>query len=220
MSMEPVLLGAAAAPVIASGANAAGRAASTFTQSFQSVLQSAGGLLTSEPAANASNPADEQSLAVDNPRFALLSNMLAGNTAAEATEPLSIADIQTHVEQLQTDVEQRIESVLADAGIRLDSPLQIALSGIDGSLEVVGAHPQRAAIEAALNSDPTLAADFQVLSAEQKLLEHYASSRTFAKEFASQPWQAIASRSGSGNERYQATLEVAEGSGQLRLQFE
>ncbi|NOY42088.1 MAG: hypothetical protein GXP26_09660 [Planctomycetes bacterium] len=217
MSMEPILFGVAA-PAIATGASTVSRAAGTVAQSFSRTLQSASQLLTTEPSAE--TPSPQQASGSEGPRFALLSKLLAGKSPSGTPSNLTIEDVQSHANNLQADLQQRIQDALAGAGVELEQPLRLKISGADGSLEVDGAHPQRAIIEAALNSDPSLATDFQQLSSERKILDLYARSKTFAKDFAAQPWQAMASQTGRSNERYNATLEVSKNNGQLQLQFD
>ncbi len=217
MSMDPILFGAAA-PAIATGASTVGRAAGTIAQSFSRTLQSASQFLATEPIAEAPSP--QQSLDNEAPRFALLSKLLAGASPDGTPSNLTIEDVQRHANNLQADLQQRIQDSLISAGVVLESQLRLKISGSDGSLEVDGTHPQRAVIEAALNSDPSLAVDFQQLSTEYKILDIYARSKTFAKDFAMQPWQAIASKTGRANDRHAAVLETSKSNGQLQLRFD
>jgi len=214
MSMDPVLFGVAA-PAVASGAQAVGRAVDSATQSFGDLLQSAGHLFSAEPGTSLPMEAEEP-VSLDAPRFAVLGELLAGDSA----ENLSLEDLQLHANGLQEDIQQRIQDALASAGIELEEPLQLSISGKDGSLEVNGAHPQRALIEAVLNGDQSLVEDFQKLVTERQILDHYTHSKLFAKEFAKQPWQAIAEQAGAENDRAHATLEVSKSSGNLQLQID
>ena len=211
MSMKPVLLGAAAVPAISVGANRAENAAEKVSESFHQLLESAGSLLSLGDGSESVSSNETAAMALDDPRAVMVRSLLVGDASSVPEGQLTIADMRSHADQLREDLEQRISEVLSAAGIQLDSTLRIAVSDLDGSLEVVGAHPQRAAIEAALNSDASLAADFQVLFSEQKFLEEYERSSLLAEAFVEQPWRAIAEFSGQGIARAGAEVEVARG---------
>jgi hypothetical protein len=68
---------------------------------------------------------------------------------------------------------QRIQQVLANAGITLDGPLSLQLSSGGNYLQVAGDTPQRVQIEAALGHDPTLADDLRtLLEAQEPVVPH------------------------------------------------
>ncbi len=219
MSMEPILFGVAA-PAVASGASTVARAADAVTKSFRGALESAGDLLTPGSGSESHAQAAEQVSTGDDGRLGLLSELLAGASSVDTRSKLSIEDIQADARQTQDDIEKRIEEALDRAGIKLDSPLRLTVSGIDGTFEVDGIHPQRAVIEAALNSDRTLAADFQKLSAERQIVDFYGRSKSFARDFATEPWHAIANLTGRDIQRHEATLEFSNANGRLQLQFD
>jgi len=72
--------------------------------------------------------------------------------AAPAENPLT-----ARIEALR----ERLRRYLSAAGIELSQPVELTSDGLGGI--AVGAHPQQAAIEAALNSDVLLERDFQQL---------------------------------------------------------
>jgi hypothetical protein len=80
------------------------------------------------------------------------------------------------LESLQTELATEIDSALTAAGVDLSEPIALRISEVDGQLEVAGAHPQKALIEAALADNPDLARKFtaavaieQVQSATDRL---------------------------------------------------
>ncbi|MDZ4657093.1 MAG: hypothetical protein SH868_05890 [Bythopirellula sp.] len=105
------------------------------------------------------------------PFSAVLHAVADSLSAASDEQPaVPIADMQTALPELQQNLATRIEQALASAGVELTEPLQLRISAIDGRLEVVGEHPQKALIESALADDPELAQDFSLAVAIQQLL--------------------------------------------------
>lgn len=90
--------------------------------------------------------------------------------ANEEQAAVQVADLQTALAELQSHLASRIEQALASAGVELTEPLKLSISEIDGSLEVVGEHPQKALIESALANDPELSRSFAEAIALQQLL--------------------------------------------------
>lgn len=223
MSMEPVLLGVAA-PAIVSGASKVGRAVAAVTQPFRSALNAAGHLLTTETNSpshfQTAVPSPEQVPDDGDPRFALLSELLAGKSSTGNSTSLTREDVLSHASKLQADIEERIQDALARAGIKLESPLRLEVSNLDGTIEVSGIHSQSAVIEAALNSDPTLASDIQKLSAERDFLDLHARSKRLAKDFAAEPWRTIAAQAGQEDQRHEVLLEVTNKNDRLQLRFD
>lgn len=72
---------------------------------------------------------------------------------------------QASIKLRSDELRERIERQLAAAGISLSEPVELESNG-QGGIAVVGAHPQQAAIEAALGSDVLLERDFNVLASD------------------------------------------------------
>jgi transposase len=87
--------------------------------------------------------------------------VLAGEEDATAES----TDAASYLDQLQSQLAGEIEKSLSAAGVELTEPLTLRISPTDGSIEVVGDHPQRALIESALADEPDLAAQFAELFA-------------------------------------------------------
>jgi len=121
--------------------------------------------------------------------FALL--LQAETPAASVAKPQAIG--LEGAEQLQEDLESRIQRAIEDSGVQLKFPVRLTLSKFDGTLEAdTVASPQREILEAALASDPSLANDFRQLA-------NYATR---------------------SNNHHEALLVLSETDNQLRLQFE
>ena len=188
--MEPALLGLAA-PSIASAAGNVGRAVSTVARPLVSP-------------------------------FATLLQRLHGNRpslAAETPQGVTHQSLGARAEQLQADVERRISRALESSGIEIEQPLRLSVSEWDGSLEVSTISPQREVLEAALASDPDLAADFRELAAIRGLLAAIDDHKQFAQEYADDPQRAIADRAWLINDRFEAQLSISEEHGQAVLTF-
>lgn len=105
------------------------------------------------------------------PFSAIIESMTDSETAASETSSITdIADLQSELANLQANLAARIQNALSSAGIKLDEPLQLRVSELDGTVEVVGNHQQKALIEAALADDPTFARDFAKALAMQQLV--------------------------------------------------
>lgn len=84
-----------------------------------------------------------------------------------AADVLSPAAVSAGQPASPTDeLAQRIQEDLALAGVELTEPLELALNR--GKLEVVGEHPQKTLIEAALAQDPGLAGELRELIASHE----------------------------------------------------
>jgi hypothetical protein len=105
------------------------------------------------------------------PFSAILESMTDSESAATETSSITdIADLQSELANLQASLAARIQNALSSAGIKLDEPLQLRVSELDGTVEVVGNHQQKALIEAALADDPTFARDFAKALTMQQLV--------------------------------------------------
>ena len=104
--------------------------------------------------------------------FAIVLHAVAEAMSAknEESAPIETDDLKSHLEQMQASLATSIQQALASAGVELTEPLELRISEIDGSLEVVGDHPQKALIESALADDPDLARGFNELIALHQLL--------------------------------------------------
>jgi hypothetical protein len=104
--------------------------------------------------------------------FSAILHTVAESFASEKEERSTIetGDLGTHLGELQSTLAGSIEQTLAAAGIDLTEPIELRVSQIDGSLEVVGDHPQRALIESALADKPELAREFTEVIALRQLL--------------------------------------------------
>lgn len=209
--MEPVWLGLAA-PKLLSAATAVGRKAA---EPFAAALGAARGLLTDEseqesPSATLSPEA--------NPHTQLLSELLTGQPSADNDGAIRIKDIVTHADALQDSLQRRIHELLQSSGIELDEAVQLKVSPFDGQLEVDGDSSQRAVIEAALASDPSIAADFRQLSAMRSLLAAADKHTEFAEAYARDPYQAVADYAELFDGRQQADLLATLDGAELRFE--
>jgi hypothetical protein len=128
--------------------------------------------LAAPSAANAASNLLERTVnTLSKPFAAVLHAMTDSADTADQTAPaLEVANLETQFAKLQTNLAQQINKALASAGVELTEPLELRVSEIDGSLEVVGNHPQRALIESALADDEQLSQNFTTAIALQQLL--------------------------------------------------
>jgi hypothetical protein len=208
--MEPLWLGLAA-PKVFSAATEAGHAA---LRPFSAALELAGSLFD-EPSASQSSSATLA--ATKNPHSSLLSELLTGQPLS-GDGSIEIADVRTHADTLQDDLQRRIHDLLQQSGISLDEPVQLRISPIDGQLEVEGDAAQRALLEAALAGDPSLAADFRQLAAMRSLVAAADKHREFADSYSRDPYQAVNDFAELFDGHYQAQLQATFTS--AKLQFE
>ncbi len=210
--MDPVLLGLAA-PKLLSAATAVGRRAA---EPFAEALDAARGLLgeKSELQATPTKLAPAR-----NPHSQLLSESLTGQPLISGDGSIEIEDIRTHADALQDSLQRRIHELLERSGIKHDSAVQLRVSPLDGQLEVEGDTPQRAVIEAALASDPSIAADFRQLSAMRSLLAAADKHTEFAEAYARDPYQAVDDFAELFDAGLRATLQSTLAEAQLRFDF-
>jgi hypothetical protein len=97
--------------------------------------------------------------------FATILEAMSEALSAEdqQTSPIEGGDLESYLDDLQASLAGQIQQALSPAGVELTEPLQLQISEIDGRLEVVGEHPQKALIEAALADDSDLARNFSEL---------------------------------------------------------
>ncbi len=119
-----------------------------------------------------------------------------------------VEEIRARADILQGDLERRIAQVIESSGVQLDSPIRLSMSDFDGTLEVDTATPQRAVLEAALASDPSIASDFRELAIIRKLLT------------AAESRQPVAAYASQGNDRYEAVLQLSAFGDEAQLDFE
>jgi hypothetical protein len=66
----------------------------------------------------------------------------------------SWAELQTIQRSMKEDLQQRMAQAFSRAGIRLDEKIQLRLHPDDGTVEVLGDHPNRIALEAIFAENP------------------------------------------------------------------
>lgn len=99
--------------------------------------------------------------------FADVLRMIAQSLQPESADTQQSATADSNQVSLSS-LAERIQQVLAEAGITLDGPLSLQLSSGGNYLQVAGDHPQRVQIEAALAHDPTLVDDLRTLLETQE----------------------------------------------------
>jgi hypothetical protein len=128
------------------------------------------GLAAPSAANAASNVLDRTLESVAEPFAMILDAVAEALTSEEQTE--SDGDVaNTNLDALQIQLASQIEEALSAAGIELNEPIELRISPTDGSIEVVGEHPQRALIESALADEPNLATQFAELLALRQATE-------------------------------------------------
>ena len=90
-------------------------------------------------------------------RFHRMSYDYYGN---EPGEPIYISKFAEKAQRVLLDTSTRVQSKLANAGIALDPPIELA-PDVAGTGIRVGPHPLREKIQALINEDPILANDYR-----------------------------------------------------------
>lgn len=208
--MEPLWLGIAGPSLVSK----LGHAAQKITQPFSAAMDRAQSLFEEEQA----TVSNESSVAAhDNPHTRLLSEVLTGHPLVGDQSVLRIDYIRIHADNLRDDLSQRIEAALAEAGIENTGEFRIGISPVDGSLEVRGDSPDRAAIENALAKDPTLAGDFRKLSALQSLVTAAEENSEFVEAYEQDPYAALETFGQSIRRTDEATVLRSEFATELRF---
>jgi hypothetical protein len=86
-----------------------------------------------------------------------------GNAPESKADPIALQ--KALLQQRSDELRARIQQQLSAAGISLSQPVDLVSNG-QGGIAVAGAHPQQAAVEAALGSDVLLERDFNNLASD------------------------------------------------------
>jgi hypothetical protein len=116
-------------------------------------------------------------------------SFLAGDNSLADGPGLGVGDIASQVGQLMEDVHTAIANRLAAVGLDPASEFDLSIDAA-GQL-VVGDHPQRDAIAAALADDPSIRNNVAQISGLQHLLEAARRHLEFAKRYAIDPFTAL-----------------------------
>ena len=133
-------------------------------------------------------------------RFMSMSRDYWGN---EPGEPISISKFAEKAQRALQDASTRVQSKLANAGIALDPPIELA-PDVAGTGIRVGPHPLREKIQALIYEDPILANDYreamlmrahatELQQAEKAHLAYYAAYASGRVDEAQQIIEALAS---------------------------
>jgi hypothetical protein len=126
--------------------------------------------LAAPSAANAASSVLERTFESVAEPFAMMLDAAAQALAGEEEAASESTDPGSYLDQLQVQVAERIEKTLSAAGVELTDSITLRISPNDGSIEVVGDHPQRALIESALADEPHLATVLDELFALRQML--------------------------------------------------
>jgi hypothetical protein len=127
--------------------------------------------LAAPSAANAAGSVLDRTLESVAEPFAMILDAVAEALASEEQGESERGVASTNLDALQIQLANQIEEALSAAGIELTEPIELRVSPTDGSIEVVGEHPQRALIESALADEPNLTAQFTELLALRQATE-------------------------------------------------
>ena len=121
----------------------------------------------------------------------------------EPGEPIHISKFAEKAQRALQDASTRVQSKLANAGIALDPPIELA-PDVAGTGIRVGPHPLREKIQALINEDPSLANDYReamlmqanatdLQQAEKAHLAYYAAYASGRVDEAQRIMEALAS---------------------------
>jgi hypothetical protein len=140
------------------------------------------------PVATAAATQLVQEIAAHRPFASFLDAATGGATTGELPSVPLMTDIGTLMENLRSAIADR----LAAAGI--DPATSFDLSSDSGGHLVVGDHPLRDKIAAALDGDPAIRSTFQQISATRSMLEAAQRHLEFAQRYALDPFTALPER--------------------------
>ena len=199
-------------------ANAAMRLSSIAALPFADALQSAEQSLheQTDPAAAFSLRQRDSLAALDD--VLKTAEKLPVRSQADFDAHADVTQLEAEAVALRADIKRGILHALSEAGIRLDEPISLELSPRDGSIEVTGAHPQRAVIEAVLNKR-AVAAGIRTLQAIHEFLSASSDPSWSAQQLLHESAQAAPTRTNSISTRNAARLQVSVLGNELRLNF-
>lgn len=193
VQIDPLTLipiASAAKSAVSGIADAAAKPFTEFLDFLSAATQQAGAEQAStqqeEPAAAPAASGVESEL-----HRSLLHEAFTGAVPSEEGASIELAEVREFARELQDAIEERIATLLEDAGIEVDAPVELAFADEDGELRVGSDTPQAVLTEAALSQDETLSGDLRHLSALVSLLQAADEHSEFADAYAADPYQAV-----------------------------
>jgi hypothetical protein len=174
------------------------RTVHTIVSPFANAFQAALAQMPEGQAALAIAPGDADRATVgglrgaQDPHLALLGALLTGQPQRPGETGIELSEVRNRANLLRDDLQRRLSTALASAGIAAGLEVRLRVNPDDASVEVVGNHSQRVALEGLFVSDPKLSQDFRSLAAISQLLQAADTDQEFAEMYAQNPWEAVA----------------------------
>jgi hypothetical protein len=225
LAVNPFLTGLTL-PAALSATGTLARTVETVVSPFVNVLEAALGQFSEEERsleiANAGfgNSELHDFGATHNPHRTLLGELLTGQPQKPGETGIDLAEVRRQADVLRDDLQRRLQQVLATVGITGGLEVRLRVNPDDASVEVVGNHPQRVAIEGLLASDSQLSQDFRNLTAIDQLLHAADTTREFAEAYEKNPWQAVAQFSELFGSSPEVTLLSSPAGTEIRLELD
>jgi hypothetical protein len=197
LAVNPFLTGLTL-PAALSATGTLARTVETVVSPFANVLEAALGQFPEEEGsleitnAGFGNSELHDFEATQNSHRTLMRQLRFGQPQKPGETGIDFADVRRQADVLRDDLQQRLQQVLTAVGITEGLEVRLRLNPDDASVEVIGNHPQRVAIEGLFASDPQLSQDFRNLTAIGQLLHAAETTREFAEAYEKNPWQAVA----------------------------
>lgn len=104
---------------------------------------------------------------------------------------ISLDDLEANLEQTLAKVKQETTALFLENGISLDPPVELTTDS-EGSVRVVGDHPDKEKIEQLFEDNPELANDIRKADGLSSLIEAGKEHLAFSKEYENNAYAAVA----------------------------
>lgn|GEM_PF-838219 len=197
LAVNPLLTGLAI-PTALAASDTIARSVQSLVSPFAGVLQTALGQVPGSrgvmeiASGDAEHTATAGRGAAQEPNLALLGELLTGQPQRPGQTGIDLAEVRVRAAGLRDDLQRRLQQAFSGAGIAAGMEVRLRVNPDGGTVEVVGDHPQRVAIEGVFAGDPQLSQDFRNLTAIGQLLQAADSRREFSELYGKNPWAAVA----------------------------
>ncbi len=121
----------------------------------------------------------------------MISKLLTDMGGDPNSSSISLEEMESNLESKRAQLEDNITALFLQNGISTTPPVELTSDG-EGKIRVKGDHPQKDKIEKLFEENPDLANDFRGVSAQTDFVEAGKEHVEFAKEYAKNPYAAVA----------------------------
>lgn len=152
--------------------------------------------------------------------FASILHGISARSESEGPVGIQLTDLELRAAELEKQLSTRIDEAIEYSGAEIDSDLRLRLSELDGRMEVVSGTQDRAILEAALATDPSIAEEFKELTALKQMLTAASKHSEFSERYSRNPEQSVAAFDWRSGGSLEALLKFGDAGERSRIEFE